>query len=130
MEPSGKLAASLVVKDATNSLPPLDTITDAEKENNITTVTSKFKKHMGKNTPTDKKLTNIALQQKRSGDWLQVLYCLIAKLRGFKTVDGTPITDIDNVYLLTHDRIALAYGLEMGIDSFFYTRVYWINMAI
>jgi hypothetical protein len=124
MEPSGKLAASLVVKDANND--ERDTITDAEKENNITAVTSKFKKYMGKTTPTDKQKTNIALQQKRSGDWLQVLYCLIAKLRGFKRVhrsDGfaanTPITDIDNVYLLTHDRIALAYGLEMGIDSFF-----------
>jgi hypothetical protein len=52
------------------------------------------------------------LQQKRGGDWLQVLSCL----DGARYPDlpaGTPII------LCTHDRICAAYALAMGINVLF-----------
>ena len=51
----------------------------------------------------------MALQQKRSGDWLQVLACLD---RG--RYKGLP-SDIE-IFLVTHDRICLAYALIMGVN--------------
>ena len=52
------------------------------------------------------------LQQKRSGDWLQVLSCLDGT-RYPELPAGTPIV------LCTHDRICAAYALAMGVNVLF-----------
>lgn len=65
---------------------------------------------------------NANIQRKRSGDWLQVLFCLAVKNRKFvKFDDKTPIDNqnISNVYFVTHDRIAMAFALLMGVDVLF-----------
>jgi len=76
----------------------------------------------GKDIPKYQFDMNCAFQQKRSGDWLQVLLCsaLNDKSRGFRDIRGKYITkDIQKVFLVTHDRIALAFALLNGIDVIF-----------
>ena len=76
----------------------------------------------GKDVPKNQFDMNCAFQQKRSGDWLQVLLCaaLKDKSRGFLDQKGINITkDIQKVFLVTHDRIALAFALLNGIDVIF-----------
>ena len=61
--------------------------------------------------------TNVKFQQKRSGDWLQVLYCLSAKRRRVKRKDnGAEVTDISDVFFVTHDQIAAAFALSVGVN--------------
>jgi len=63
---------------------------------------------------------NANIQRKRSGDWLQVLFCLAVKNRSFvKFSDKRPIGEISKVYFVTHDRIAMAFALLMGVDVLF-----------
>jgi len=71
---------------------------------------------------------NRRFQQKRSGDWLQVLLCKNVRDRDmgiftdFKTkpVDKLPKQDpISKVYFVTHDRVALAFALYSGVDCIF-----------
>ncbi len=70
-------------------------------------------------------LFSSGLQQKRSGDWLQVLLCAAIKdkLRQFMNINDESKTNIvplvDRVYFVTHDQIALAFALLMGIDCIF-----------
>ena len=74
-------------------------------------------------------LFNAKFQQKRSGDWLQVLACFLASSRPTKIyrTPGTPQergdvdieNQISNVYFLTHDRIALAFALLCGIECIY-----------
>ena len=69
-------------------------------------------------------MLNSSLQQKRAGDWLQVLLCnsIKDKSRGFRQYpDGREnITKkIQRVFFVTHDRIALAFALLNGIDVIF-----------
>jgi hypothetical protein len=69
---------------------------------------------------------NRRFQQKRSGDWLQVLLCKNVRDRDmgiftdFKTkpVDKLP-EQISKVYFVTHDRVALAFALYSGVDCIF-----------
>lgn len=66
--------------------------------------------------------TNVKYQQKRSGDWLQVLLCLLLLSRTYKNSVNNQLfnrSNISNVYFLTHDRIALAYALFSGVDTLF-----------
>jgi len=74
-------------------------------------------------TDDEKFLFSSSIQQKRSGDWLQVLLCAAIKdkLRVFKRYDDhTDITnEIQDVFFVTHDRIALAFALLNGINCFF-----------
>jgi hypothetical protein len=77
-------------------------------------------------------LMNSGFQQKRSGDWLQVLLCAALKDKSrpfYKYLDEdnniitnnkTNITkNIQRVFLVTHDRIALAFALLNGVDVIF-----------
>jgi hypothetical protein len=69
---------------------------------------------------------NSKIQQKRTGDWLQVLLCLLIKQRMFKLFAKTGPSmkpdiqnEIDNVYFVTHDHIALAFALFIGVECIF-----------
>jgi hypothetical protein len=70
-------------------------------------------------------LFNTRFQQKRSGDWLQVLACLILKIRELKAnntsgpADTNIQNDITDVYFVTHDRIALAFALLCGVQCIY-----------
>ena len=102
---------------------------DSKKQNSIQQLVSVlkgfFEKMKDKIKPSDlKQAFNIASKwaQKRSGDWLQALACMDLATRTFKTVDGKdvgPFADKNNVYYVTHDQIALAYALFIGINAIF-----------
>ena len=105
-----------------NSLP------NSKSKNDITFLTSFLQKFLniirgnGGITLEQKFLFSSALQQKRSGDWLQVLLCAAIKdnLTQFVRYDnGEPVNDIQRVFLVTHDQIALSFALLMGIDCIF-----------
>jgi hypothetical protein len=112
-------------------------ITDSKKKNNITFLQSLLvetikllEKLLKSKTPTaetekTKFLFNTRFQQKRSGDWLQVLACLLLKSRKLKVNQSTgpAIENIENqisdVYFVTHDRIALAFALLCGVQCIY-----------
>lgn len=63
---------------------------------------------------------NSCYQQKRSGDWLQVLLCMLIRERKYKNYEtNDEITNISEIYLVTHDRIALCFALLMGVNVIF-----------
>ena len=69
---------------------------------------------------------NRLFQQKRSGDWLQVLLCknvLDREMRIFKDFKTKPKDTlpkpISKVYFVTHDRVALAFALYSGVECIF-----------
>lgn len=73
-------------------------------------------------TDDEQFLFSASLQQKRSGDWLQVLLCCaikdkLRKFKEFKT--NREVDDIQDVYFVTHDRIALAFALLNGMNCIF-----------
>jgi hypothetical protein len=61
------------------------------------------------------------LELKRSGDWLQALSCLDTD-RVYEDVSGN-IIDIDNIILVTGDRVLLIYSLFIGINVLFTAKV-------
>lgn len=90
----------------------------------IKTSKEKNKQTSNKINNEEKFLFSSRLQQKRSGDWLQVLLCSSVKdkLRSFQEYnsDGNNIVNIlDNVFLVTHDQIALSFALLNGINCIF-----------
>lgn len=63
---------------------------------------------------------NSCYQQKRSGDWLQVLLCMLIRERQYVNFEtNAEITNISEIYLVTHDRIALCFALLMGVNVIF-----------
>jgi hypothetical protein len=103
---------------------------DSKKQNSIKELANLlleiFKKVFTSTTkkPSEKDSFDIASKwaQKRSGDWLQVLACMDLATRTFQKPDGTPVRpfeDKNNVYFLTHDQIALAYALFVGVNAIF-----------
>jgi hypothetical protein len=118
-------------KDADNG-DNSENIIDSKKKNNITFLKSiliNTIKLLGTKKPSDIKkndfLFNTKFQQKRSGDWLQVLACLLLKSRPLKANNGKgPATadiekNISSVFFVTHDRIALAFALLCGVECIF-----------
>jgi len=105
-------------------------IKNCKKENSIDSLL-KFLKNFfklisgnNKSDPTSDFNYNVKLQQKRSGDWFQVLACLDIYNRKFKDYND-PNKDINftkqnnNVYFVTHDQIACSYALIMGVNVIF-----------
>lgn len=115
--------------------PNSEDVPDSKNKNNITFLTSLIVNTinlLGKTKPSDlvaaKKaafLYNTKFQQKRSGDWLQVLACLLLKSRKLKVPQsaGPALENIEkqisDVYFVTHDRIALAFALLCGVECIF-----------
>ena len=96
-------------------------IADAKKANSIKSIVAEFMKKIFKQPQNPKTLiardfnAQSGWIQKRSGDWLQVLACLDVHNRKFNPPlpSGTPI------FFVTHDRVALAYALLMGVNTIF-----------
>ena len=98
-------------------------INNPKEENAIEYVSSQIMEFLNIKNNTDIFKTNVKYQQKRSGDWLQVLLCLLLFSRTYKNSinnnEKYNRSDISNVYFMTHDRIALAYALFSGVDTLF-----------
>ena len=118
--------------DKQNQSPLTDTITDSKGENSVTSVLGYLKdvikkiNKWGKGTfnRVDAFSFNSKCQQKRGGDWFQVLSCLDAKNRNFTQIlpnlaaGDTAAQKIPPcpVYLVTHDQIAVSYALLNGVN--------------
>ena len=114
-----------------------ENITDSGLQNSISNLLSKIKtlytkflsmQKTGKHKQINEYIFSInsKFQQKRTGDWLQVLLCLLIKQRMFKIFaknTASPRTEIqnhiDNIYFVTHDHIALAFALFVGVECIF-----------
>jgi hypothetical protein len=96
-------------------------INNPKEENAIEYVSSEIMKFLNNAKAIFK--TNVKYQQKRSGDWLQVLLCLLLLSRTYKNsinnYEKYNRSNINNIYFMTHDRIALAYALFSGVDTLF-----------
>jgi hypothetical protein len=123
-----KLITTLNISyDGGTGKPLTDTIEDSKGENSITTVLGYLRKILSQiqgntgGTPIEKFNFNSKIQQKRGGDWFQALSCLTAKNREFTAILPTRGTSAKlnpqcPVYLVTHDRIAVAYALLNGVN--------------
>ncbi len=124
-----KLIATLNISydGGNNSKPLTDTIEDSKGENSISTVLGYLKKILAQiqgngGSPIEIFNFNSKIQQKRGGDWFQALSCLTAKNRTYTQI----LPDISRqevslkqscpVYLVTHDRIAVAFALLNGVN--------------
>lgn len=126
----GKTTKYLTNLRINNKTDKLDTkvIVDSGKANAIDALKSLilnfidiFKKKPKKDTK-EKEIfgLNTCYQQKRSGDWLQVLLCLLIRERKYiNFATKAEITNISEIYLVTHDRIALCFALLMGVNVIF-----------
>jgi len=123
---------NLVISSSESGNKNSETITDSKKKNNITflkAILINTIKLLVKTKPSDENknifLFNTKFQQKRSGDWLQVLACLLIKSRKLKYIPqkGPTIQNIEkqisDVYFVTHDRIALAFALLCGVECIY-----------
>ena len=123
---------NLLIKSNDKSMPITEDVKDSKTKNNITFLKSILvstinalngKKDLKKNNF----LFNAKFQQKRSGDWLQVLVCLILKSRRLKQYaapgkapgDQSIEDKITKVYFVTHDRVALAFALLLGVQCIY-----------
>ena len=127
-----KLIATLNISyDGGDGKPLTDTIEDSKGENSITTVLGYLKKILAQiqgatgGSSIEKFNFNSKIQQKRGGDWFQALSCLTAKNRTYTQIlpasaDGTRLEvrlkPTCPVYLVTHDRIAVAFALLNGVN--------------
>lgn len=122
-----KLIATLNISYNGGGKPLTDTIEDSKGENSITTVLGFLKKILTQiqsssgGTPIEKFNFNSKIQQKRGGDWFQALSCLTAKNRTYTQILPTrgspsPLNSTCPVYLVTHDRIAVAFALLNGVN--------------
>jgi len=98
-------------------------VKNCKKENSIKSLLKFLTSLFQKTTPDSKFNYSAKLQQKRSGDWFQALACLDIYNRDFgPLVNDRPVrfTASDNkVYFVTHDQIACAYALTMGVNAIF-----------
>ena len=103
-------------------------VKNCKKENSIKSLLKFLTSLFKKDTDESKFNYSAKLQQKRSGDWLQVLACLDIYNRTFKTpgstTDEPKFTSVNKVYFVTHDQIACAYALTMGVNAIFINEKY------
>lgn len=124
-----KLIATLNISyDGAGGKPLTDTIEDSKGENSITTVLGFLKKILTQiqgssgGSPIEKFNFNSKIQQKRGGDWFQALSCLTAKNRTYTQIlpdnnrTSSSLNPTCPVYLVTHDRIAVAFALLNGVN--------------
>jgi hypothetical protein len=143
------LSTTINITDPINNV-PTKTVLNSGDMNEIAAVSTivrnvleKILKFKNKYSNIDTFDYNCALQQKRSGDWLQALLCCLVALGErkfceynspaftlgslFKKKEITAGTENspelkffkDDVYLVTHDRILLAFALLLGINVIF-----------
>jgi hypothetical protein len=97
-------------------------VKNCKKENSIKSLL-KFLTSLLKNTTSRPFNYSAKLQQKRSGDWFQALACLDIYNRKFKQFNANnadeSFTKTNKVYFVTHDQIACAYALTMGVNAIF-----------
>ena len=73
-------------------------------------------------TPLLKFNFNSKCQQKRGGDWFQVLSCITARSRTFTQIlpdngrQEIKLSETCPIYFVTHDQIAVAYALLNGVN--------------
>lgn len=130
-----KLITNLTISyewDVSNTKKPLiDVVEDSKGENSNKTVMGFLKKiidtikGMADNNPNKIPFYfnfNSKCQQKRGGDWFQILACLDAKNRNYtKILPGNDRSQFKlpsncPVYLVTHDRIAVSFALLNGVN--------------
>ena len=112
-----------------NSKPYTATIEDSKKQNSITSVLGYIKKIINgltiRSSPQEKFNFNVKCQQKRGGDWFQVLCSLDARSRTYTRILPTPTTQTEQVwtmpedcpvYFVSHDQIAVSYALLNGVN--------------
>ena len=136
----------IIYDDKIDGQPPLtDNIPDSKGENSVQSVLGYLKDVIKKikawKTPTKQLTTRndqfsfgSKCQQKRGGDWFQVLSCLDVKNRKFTQMlpdkgnaNGTSLPATCPVYLVTHDQIAVSYALLNGVNVIyidFYGTIY------
>ena len=142
---SERLISTLNINyDRDKRVPFTDTIEDSKGENSITsvigflrTIMNGLQTYFSKNkTTTDINAQdnlifnfNSKVQQKRGGDWFQVLACQDAKNRVYTQIlpdnGRRPVSgdDLGPVYFVTHDRIAVSYALLNGVNVIYLD--YW-----
>lgn len=107
----------------------IDESVDSKSKNDITFLTKIINALKNSNGEENEFKYAISFLKKMSGDWLQVLLTLAVtnRTRGFTPYKIEPglarrpnITkNIDRVFFVTHDRIALAFALLMGVECLF-----------
>ena len=148
------LSTTINITDIDNNIPTKTVLNSGDMNeiaavsNIVRNVLAKILKFKNKYSNIDTFDYNCALQQKRSGDWLQALLCCLVALDerkfceynspsftlgslfkkkdvtdGAKTTGGQPNPELkfskEDVYLVTHDRILLAFALLLGLNVIF-----------
>jgi len=124
---SKKFITSLSINWNQDTKPYQCTIEDSKGENSVNTVKGYLLKmihflHKGGKFVYEFVFNyNSKFQQKRGGDWFQVLCCHDIKNRKFKQILPNSGGDIPNkgnlpVFFVSHDQIAVSYALLMGVN--------------
>lgn len=113
-DPMGKMATEPIINSGkANSIGSLAVLLEG--------VIKFFLKPSAAKIPQNEFSMNTSFLQKRSGDWLQVLLCLVIRNRKFKTYGTSPVIEniqdqFTDIYFVTHDRIAMAFALLVGVN--------------
>ena len=103
-----------------------NSLADSKSKNDIRYIASKLN-NIAKTSQQDQFILSSSYQQKRSGDWLQVLLCAALKDRSRNfhkfnkdgSVGPSIARDISKIYFVTHDRVALCFALLNGVNCLF-----------
>jgi len=94
------------------------TISDSKGQNSPGYLSAFLTKLLGKvRTPQDDFSLASKWQQKRSGDWLQVLHAALLKTMTF----NPDLPAVFHTFFVSHDRIAIAYALAMGVPCLYFS---------
>lgn len=121
-----KLTTNITVTNPTGSVKSV--IKDTKINNSKVEIMKKITGILSKFLTTKNFEINEGLQRKRSGDWKQVHSCFTLNgkkysdknIKNITGVANTKIpTNIKDAYFVTHDLIAAAYALLMGVNVIF-----------